>query len=801
MRVPLRWLSEYVDITLNPHELAQRLTVAGVEVAEIISSGGDWEGVTVAQVVDVSRHPNADRLVLATVDLGSGRRQTVVCGAPNVAVGQKVPFAPAGTRLIDGHTGKPTVLKPAVIRGVESAGMICSEKELGLSDQHEGILVLDERAPVGVPLASFLADVVFDLDLTPNRPDLLSVVGVAREVAALTGQLVRDPSIEYQEAGPPIKGRVQVDIHDPDLCPRYCAALIEAVRIAESPPWLQERLIGAGMRPINNVVDITNYVMLELGQPLHAFDFNKLRKGKIIVRRAGPGEKLLLLDGSERELSPQMLVIAGADRPVAVAGVMGGLDSEVDLRTTSVLLESANFHAPNIRRTSQALKVRTDASTRFDKGLSPQLPPIAAQRAVKLLVELCGGRAAQGLVDVFPGKQKDLRVTLTMERLRRILGVELPTGQVRQVISSLGFGCRWVPPDRFIVRVPYWRTDVSIADDVIEELARITGYDQLPTTLLRGELPRAWPQPRYQLRERVRDALASTGFQEIISYSLTSLETLAKVLDPEELATNRPLGIANPMSRDMEYARTTLRASLLKALAANVRPRPGLIALFETARIYLPQPDDLPQEVETLGAVLSGRRPNRWGQPGEEPAGFFDAKAHLEHLLGDLRIPAEFCEVVDYAYLPGRTAAVIVNGQQVGLLGQVHPRVAAAFDIQAAVAMFELDLDALLPHIPAAVHYRPVLPFPSLEQDIAIIVPQDVPVGRARSIIESFPLVRSAAVFDVYTGAPVPAGKKSLAFSVSFQAPDHTLTDAEVSRQRQRIMERLKRELGAEPRG
>ena len=798
MRLPLRWLSEYVDLSLSHRELAERLTIAGIEVGEIIASAGDWEGITVAQVVDVARHPNADRLVLATVDLGNGERQTVVCGAPNVAAGQKVPFAAAGVRLIDGHTGKPAVLKSAVIRGVQSAGMICSEKELGLSDEHEGILVLDEGAPLGLPLASFLGEVVFDLEVTPNRPDLLSIVGVAREVAALTGQPLREPSLEHKEVGPQITGRVKVEIPDPDLCPRYCAALIEGVRVAESPSWLQERLISAGMRPINNVVDITNYVMLELGQPLHAFDFAKIRRKRIIVRRAEPGEKINFLDGTERELLSDMLVIADAEVPLALAGVMGGLESEVDPETTTVLLESANFYAPNIRRTSQALKLRSDASSRFEKGLSRQLPPIAAQRAVKLILELCGGRAAKGLADEFPGKQRDMRVTLTQERLRRILGIEVATAQVRQILTSLGFSCRWVPPDRFVVRVPYWRTDVAIPDDVIEEIARIIGYDQLPTSLLRGELPTAWPQTRYRLRERVADALAAAGLQEVISYSLTSLDTLAKVLAPEELAVNRPLRIANPMSREAEYARTTLRASLLGTLAANARTNTGLLALFERGRVYLPQVDDLPQEVESVGAVVSGRRPDRWGQPTGDPVGFYDAKAYMERLLSVLGVSPEVQEAVDYAYLPGRTAAVLVDGRQVGLVGQIHPRVAAAFDIEAEVAMFELNLDALLPHIPPTVHYHPVPLFPSVEEDLAVVVPDGVAAGEALSIIRSFPLVRRASIFDVYTGPPVPEGRKSLAFSLSFQASEHTLTDAEVSRQRQHIIERLRRELGAE---
>jgi len=803
MRVPLNWLSDYVDLTLDPEELARRLTIAGAEVGQIIYSGGDWTGVTVAEVVKVERHPdpNVNRLVLATVDRGNGHRETVVCGAPNVAPGQKVAFAPVGTRLIDGYSGKPTVLKAKTIRGVESAGMICSEKELGLSEDHEGILVLDENAPVGQPLSSVLGQVTYDLDLTPNRPDLLSVVGVAREVAALTDGRVKDPAIEYEAGGAPIKGRARVEVLDNALCPRYVAALIENVRVAGSPQWLQERLTAAGMRPINNVVDITNYVMLELGQPLHAFDFKKLHGGTIVVRRAQRGEKLTLLDGAARDLSPEMLVIADAERAVAVAGVMGGSDSEVTSDTTTVLLESANFDGPTIRRTSRALKVRTDASVRFEKGLSRQLPPIAARRAAKLLVEVCGGTAAEGLLDVSREKGKEVRITLTQERLRRVLGVDLPASQVRQVLTALGFGCRWVPPDRFVVRVPYWRTDVSIADDVIEEVARIIGYDQLPTTLLRGEIPAAQEQPLYDLRERVRDILAATGLQEIITYSMTDLQTLSRVLAPEELATNPPLRVANPMSRDFEYARTTLRGGLLHSLASNIHNASGVISLFETGRIYLPRPDDLPHEVESLCAVVSGRKPDRWGRPLGEPAGFYDARAYLDQVLAAIGVSAEYEQTVEVPYLPGRAASVLVSGDRVGTVGQVHPRVATSFHIDTDVAMFELDLEALLPHVKDVVHFEPVSPYPSVEQDLAIIIDEKVPAGRALELIQASDLVRSVSIFDVYTGAPVPHGKKSLAFSISFQSSSKTLTDEDVSRERGRIVERLKRELGAELRG
>jgi phenylalanyl-tRNA synthetase beta chain len=802
LRVPLSWLSDYVGITLPVEELARRLTIAGVEVGEIIRTGGGWDGIRVAEVLKVEPHPNADRLQLVTVSLGEDEHYRVVCGAPNVASGQKVAFAPEGTHLIDGHTGQPTVLKKTKIRGVESAGMVLSEKELGISDSHEGIVVLPPESPFGQPISSVLGETIFDLDLTPNRPDLMSVLGVAREVAALTGGKVRDPSIAYEASGKPIKGRAQVEIKDRDLCPRYVAALIEGVNIGESPAWMQERLLAAGMRPVNNIVDITNYVMLEMGQPLHAFDFDKLRAGRIVIRRARPGEKLTLLDGSQRELQPDMLVIADAEAAVAVAGVMGGAHSEVTDETTNVLLESANFNGPSIRRTRQALKTETDASKRFEKGLSTHLPPIAAQRAVKLMVEHTGGRAAEGLLDVAPGKGKDVRITLTQERLRRVLGIEVPQAEVRRVLEALGFGCRWVPPDHFIVRVPYWRTDVVIAEDVIEEVGRIVGYDEFPTTQLRGEIPKWEPQPMRSLRERVRDLLMAAGLQEVITYSLTDFPTLQKVLAKEDLDIAPPLHVSNPMSREFEYARTTLRGSILQTLSRNTRTAGSdLLALFEIARTYQPRDEDLPHEVETVCAAVTGIKPGWWQSPEPVRGGFYDAKAYVDTLLAALHLRADYRDAVDYAYLPGRTAEIWIEENRVGLVGVVHSRVATAFDLKTDVAMFELDLEALLPHVPETVHYQPVSPYPSVEEDLAVIVDHEVPAAKVISLMEGSKFVRSVSVLTVYTGPPIPKHKKSLALRVHFQADDHTLNqkDAnEVDNERRRIVERLKRELGAE---
>lgn len=800
MRVPLNWLADYVDLTLGPKEIARRLTIAGIEVDDIITPG-EWDGIVVARAEIVEPHPNADRLRLVTVDIGDGERPKVVCGAPNIEAGQKVAYASLGTKLIDGHTGQPTVLKKAKIRGVESEGMICSEKELGLSDQHEGILVLPEDAEVGTPLSTVLGDTIFDLDLTPNRPDWFSVLGIAREVAALTGQAWRDPPLGYETSGADAAVFVDVEIADPDLCPRYVAAVVEDVTIGDSPDWMKKRLIDAGLRPINNVVDITNYVMLEMGQPLHAFDYQKVRGKKIIVRRAKKGEKLLLLtEDKERELSEDMLVIADGEGATAVAGVMGGGESEVTMATNTVLLEAANFKATSIRRTSQALKLRTDASTRFEKGLSRELPPLACARAVKLMVDLCGGKAAGGFVDAYPGKQAQGMVPVRMGRIATVLGLDVPMERVQSILTSLGFGVTFAPPDRFEVAVPYWRTDVALDVDVIEEIARVIGYDQLPTTQLRGQVPTDVPQPLTQLRERVKDVLSDV-MQEVITYSMSDIESLAKVLPPEDLAIHPPLKLANPLSRQWEYARTTLRHSLLQTLEANIRGSQELLAIFETARVYLPRADDLPHEVESLCGVVSGRLPDRWGMPSGAEAGFFEAKACLERLFQALRVEAEFRDAHDFAYLPGRTAEIVAGNVTVGLLGEVHPRVAGEFGINRPVAMFEVNLEALLPHVQVLPRYEPVSPYPPVEQDLAVIVDADVPAGRVLELIRAFPIVADVRVFDVYVGDPVPAGQKSLAFSIAFQSKDGTLTDEEAAKHRGRIVERLRRELGAEPRG
>ena len=796
MKVSLNWLKDYVNIPLPVKELAHRLTMSGNEVGRLDVIGGSWEHVFVGQVTALEKHPNADRLKLVTIDLGT-ERITVVTGAPNMAVGQKVPFAKVGAKLIDGHTGQLAELKPAKIRGVKSEGMACSEKELGISDSHEGIMILPADAPVGVPLAQYLGDTIFDIKVTPNRPDCLSVIGIAREVASLTSQPTHIPEITYPEEGESINNAISIEIADPDLCSRYCASLVTGVKIGPSPQWMQQRLIAGGMRPISNVVDITNYVMLEYGQPLHAFDYTQITGKKIIVRRAGEGEILYTLDGMERKLNPDMLVIADQKDPIALAGVMGGAESEVIDSTTSILLESANFNNVSIRRTSIKLNLRSEASSRFEKGISPELAPIALRRATQLLLQLAGGKVAKSIADVYPGKKEKGQILLPKERVRRVLGLELSTERLQKVLESLSFSTKpaGVSGD-LLVTVPYWRTDVRMADDLVEEIARIIGYDEIPTTLLSSEIPEQVPAPMLTLKENIRDILMGCGMQEIITYSLVGQATLDRI-DPHHKLVSA-MRVANPMSVEQEYLRTSLRAGLLAAFASNEKHEKDSIRLFEVARVYLTRAKDLPEERETLVGVLGGPRLDRSWLSGEDTADFFDAKGILETVFNRLKVKASYKPAEDQILLAGKTAEIAVEGQKVGVVGVIHPKTASLFDISTQpVLLLEIDLAKLLPFAGAGYRYRPIPRFPGNTRDIALILDTGIAASKVQEVIKSFPLVDRVTIFDVYIGEQMPPGKKSLAFTIRFQSLERTLTDEEVNKAQQQIIERLQKEFGA----
>ena len=795
MKVPLSWLKEFVDVDLPREELAHRLTMAGTEVGSVEVIGGTWDNVFVARVASIDPHPNADRLKLATVSL-HGEQVTVVCGAPNIAAGQAVAFARVGARLVDPRTGNAETLRAATIRGVESAGMVCSERELAIGDDHAGILVLPDDAPVGALLSDYLGDVIFDLEVTPNRPDCMSVLGIAREVAALTGATLREPDLSYAEDGDPVEGVLNVEIADPALCPRYTASVIRGIQVGPSPRWMQDRLAKAGQRSINNVVDVTNYVMLEFGQPLHAFDFDTIAESRIVVRPAGEQEPFVTLDEAQHDLRPPMLVIADGGRSVALAGIMGGLNTEMTDATTSVLLESANFNPVNTRRTSQALRLRSESSSRFEKGLQPELAEAALRRATQLILKLAGGTACRGIADAYPQPSARPAVRFTLARLRKVLGVDMDVSHVQGILTALGFGVTSASDGAMQVEVPYWRSDIAQEDDLVEEVARITGYDELPTTMLSTPVPHRSPQPERETRERVRDLMVECGMQETISYSLTSAALLERTQPAD---APRPLRVANPMSGEFEFLRTTLRSGILTTLAANRQQARDGIRLFEMGRVYLPREADLPLERETLVGVLAGpRSPESW-LGGDERMDFFDAKGVVEMLMGRLRLPCEFRPADDSTFLPGRCAAVLSGADVVGVIGEVHPRTLEHFEIASeAVALFELDVDALARAVSTEpVRYRAIARYPGALRDLAVVLDTSVPAAQVQAIIERDALVSHATLFDVYEGADVAAGKRSLAYRVLFQAPDRTLVGDEVSQAMTTIVAALEREVGA----
>ena len=802
MRVPLSWLKDYVDIDAPVDELAHRLTMAGIEVGEV-DSLGSWEECYVGQVTGVGPHPNADRLTLCTVDWGHEVTQ-VVCGAPNVAQAQKIAYAKVGAKLFNSHSGKVEELKAAKIRGVVSEGMICSQLELGMGDDHAGILVLPEEAPVGMDLGEYLGDQVLVLELTPNRSDCLSVLGVARETAALTDASVREPDIEYPEDGNSIESLASVDIADPDLCRRYTAALIHGVKVGPSPGWMQERLEKAGMRPVNNIVDITNYVMLEFNQPLHAFDFNTLKEGKVIVRRARPGETLTTLDGEERKLSTDMLLIADSQNGIGLAGVIGGENTEISETTDTVLLESACFDASNNRRTAQALQVSSEASQRFEKGLRPQLAPIALRRAVKLILEIAGGQAAKGIIDVFPdGNVRSLpTVTLRQSRIRQTLGVDMPADRVRNVLTSLGMTI--VRDDAtdggdgsLTVEVPYWRTDLEIEEDLIEELARIVGYDDIPTDMLSTPIPHREPETVLDFKNRLKDLLTAFGMQEVINYPVCALEDLEAA---RATGAATPIKLANPMSSREQYMRTSLLPGLLTTLAANQPRESGPVAIFELGRVYLDQGRMLPNERETAAGLMAGPRWDIHWTGGEGALDFYDVKGLVEATLEKLGVSVSYEQSSDPSMHPAKSARLESNGIEIGVVGEIHPAVVESFDLQPRpVAAFNLDVEALINAASASGRsYRPFGRFPAATRDLALLVAEDVPADRVSALIQGHRLVSDVKLFDVYSEENIPAGKRSLAYHIQFQAMDRTLNSDEVNKAFDSLVTRLGRELNAE---
>ena len=814
MKVPMRWLRELVATDRSAEEIAERLTLAGLEVESIERIGAHWDKIYVGVVEKVEPHPNADRLVLATVDAGA-HRLTVVTGAPNIAVGQKVALALAGATLYDGHSAEPRLitLKPATIRGVRSEGMVCSEKELGLSEEHEGILVLDPDAPVGIPLRDYLGDEILELSITPNRVDAYSIVGIAREVAALTNSPLRLPELApIQVPVDPTLATVEAS----DLCYRFVGIALEGIHVAPSPWWLRRRLQLVGLRPINNVVDVTNYVMVEWGQPQHAFDRSRLRGGRLIVRRARPGEEIETLDHVRRPLNPDMLVIADAERPVGIAGVMGGLESEISDETTSVLLETANFDMLSIRRTARTLRLRTEASARFERGLDPNLCWPAAQRAVQLLSALIPTCHVVAMVDHYPAPRRPREIRFPRSEIPRLLGVDYPDERLISVFESLGLSVEHGGENGrsvWLVTVPTYRSDLTIPADLVEEAARVIGYDTIPERLPVGQTVPVEIDPELRLVRRIQNGLVAAGLHEVITYPMVDDQTLRALTPsgdqlPERIGFfNRPtqelVRARNPIRPEWSIMRPSLLPTLLRNAAEQLKFNEA-VAIFETGKVYLPrQRDELPDERRVVGCLLAGLATPRDLYQEERPVDYFDLKGILETILPRVGVAdVAFCALTHPTLQPGRSAEISARGRPVGVLGEVLVTVAERFGIppQTRVVVAEIDIPTILEIGLAPISVRPVSRYQPVDQDFAIVVDESVPAADVAAAIRAGagPLATEIRLFDVYRGPAIPAGKKSLAFRVIFSAPDRPLSEEELQRLRQRIEQQVRRRVKGE---
>jgi phenylalanyl-tRNA synthetase beta chain len=807
MRLPLSWLAELVDLP-DDRALADRLAMnGGFEDVVVERVGPDLSAFTVGHVLAREPHPNADRLSVCRVDVGDGTPRTIVCGAPNVAAGQKVVVALPGSELPGG--GK---IKKSKLRGVESEGMICSRRELALGEDGEGIWVLDPAARVGASLPDAVAvgERVLELGITPNRGDTASLLGVAREVRALFGGALRIPPLAVRESGPPAAGAIRISIEARDACFRYVGRVVRGVRVGPSPAPLRARLEAAGFRSINNVVDATNAVMLELGQPLHAFDLAKIGGAEIRVRRARAGETIATLDGQTRELDPADLVIADAQRAVAIAGVMGGADSEVGDATTDLLIESAHFDPTAIRLAARRHGLHSEASYRFERGVDRAGIARAADRAALLIAELAGGTVAPGAVEALgdPAPASP-RIELRVARTNRLLGLSLSTSDAVHELARVGVTAVEQGPGVLSCEVPSHRNDLAVHQDLSEEIARMVGYENIPTTLPIAVLAPARAPERHQIADRARDLLAAAGLVEVASFPfITEGELIALRLaedDPRRVA----LRLRNPIQDAERLLRTTLLPSLLRFTRQNLsRQVPG-VGLFEVAGVFCPDPgaprgpgeDALPREpLWACGVVTEHREPGLWPGPDRAPV-FFRAKGIVEKALSGLGYMASLRRGATAPYLhPGASLSLWVGDQGVGSVGEVHPSVSADFGIEPVSAMFELNLSALLAAKKSEFQFREVSREPSVRRDLAVLVERTQPAGALSEEIRKVggPDLVSVEIFDRYEGRGIPEGRVSLAFRLVFQRADRTLTDAEVNRMMDRVVTALASRFGAE---
>jgi len=834
MKLPISWLKDYIDLDgLSVDDIARKLTLAGLEVDEIKyaglplpeykdserhefkTSGIGWDRdkIVVAEIREVKPHPNADRLTL--LDLFDGEKdQVVLTGAPNIfhlkGTGKlpkplKVAYAKEGSTIYDGHAEGLvlTTLKRAKIRGVESYSMTCSEKELGISEEHEGIIILDDDAPVGMPLVDYMGDAVLDISILPNMARNANVIGVARELAALTGRELKKPTIEYKTEGESVEKLVSIEINDPELNPRFVLGLIRDVEIKPSPYKTQLRLRLAGIRPISNIVDATNYAMLDQGEPLHAFDYDVLKERaggknvKIITRAAQDGEKLTTLDDVERTLTSTNVLVCDEAGSLSIAGVMGGLESEVTDKTKNILLEGAAWNFINIRKTARQHNLPSEASFRFSRGVHPSLAEIGVRRGLQLMAEWSGGVVAPGLVDEYPLQPKDSVVDVTPQDVKRLLGVDLTVEKIAELLTHLEFKCE-IANNRLRVTAPSHRLDIGEGvvglADVLEEVARSYGYDNIPETRMSDTLPPQVGNPVHEWEERVRDLLVRLGMQEIVSYRLTSPERERRVEQYDDYVV-----IANPTAPERRVMRRSLLASVLESVEKNARAES--ISLFEIGPVFKPVKNDLPDEPSKLVLVITGlREALSWDVSDSPNVDFFDIKGRIELLLSGLHhTDITYAPIDSVSYLhPGKAAQIQIDGKVVGVFGELYPLVKDKYEVRdAPILAAEFDLDVLRSVSPIY-GIKPVADVPPVLEDIALILDEAVPASKVEALIRQTggKVLTSVKLFDVYRDEKIGVGKKSLAYSLTYQS-DKTMTDAEAAAIRKKIVKRLEHEVGA----
>lgn len=797
MHIPLNWLSDYIDIDLSVEELCQKLTMLGLEIEAVESPGDAIQELYVGKILSIDKHPDADKLVVCKTDIGKDEPLQIVCGAKNMKPGDKVAAVIVGGLL-------PGDFKIArrKMRGVESQGMMCSAKELGLGEDHDGLLILDAEAPIGADAKGVLGldEVTLEIEITPNRGDWAAMIGVARDLAAALGTTYQRPEIELTESGEEASTLASVDIQAPDLCHRYVGRVVTDVKVGPSPQWLVQRLVAAGQRSINNVVDITNYVMLETGQPLHAFDLDKLHENRIVVRNASPGEKIETLDNETHTLTPEMLVIADAHKAVAVAGCMGGADSEVGESATRILIESACFDPISVRKTARALNLATESAQRFQRGVDPETTLYAANRATMLLEQLAGGKVAAGTIDNHPTPASMPQISLRYERARAVLGTPVPDEKQKSILVGLGFAVIEESAEGITVQVPSWRHDCSLEADLIEEIVRLHGYDQIVGALPRVRRREEPYTQNYEVVEGLRGHLANIGLTEVIHWTFSAEHDVTNAQLPEQAANMLPL--ANPLSENHATMRSSLVPSLLRCVSSNLRKTRQSIHLFELGPVYAPLEDsELPNESQRIAIALSGSADTQhWSRP-QQDVNFADIRGYAEDILDLFQASdAQFTAHDGALYQPGIAGEIQFRQQTIGTLGQVNKKVLANFEIEHPVFLLELYLEPLLKVCRKTTKFEAIPAFPPSLRDLAVVVDSAFPAGELLEIARKSggKNLKAANLFDIYTGDQVPDGKKSVAINLAFQSNERTLTDKDTQKAVDKIIKNMTKTAAAE---